>query len=102
MPPKTEAQQTLAMLHRVHESLVHDRTKTAHQMHGFPQRLHEHFKHLDARICELEKQLSHQAHEDDLGQWLMTLPGVGPIAASVLSAEMGDGHQFACTASPRC
>jgi transposase len=33
--PKTEAQQTLSVLHRLRESLVHDRTKTANQMHGF-------------------------------------------------------------------
>ena len=33
--PKTEAQQTLSVLHRLRESLVRDRTKTAHQMHGF-------------------------------------------------------------------
>lgn len=131
LAPKTEAQQTLSMLHRVRESLVHDRTKTANQMHGFLlefgfslptgfavikrlpallaelelppqlvallQRLHEHFKYLDGQIAELEKQLSHQVHEDDLGQRLMTLPGVGPITASVLSAEMGDGHQFAAS-----
>lgn len=35
VPPKTEAQQTFSMLHRMRESLVHDRTKTANQMHGF-------------------------------------------------------------------
>ncbi|WP_019580930.1 IS110 family transposase [Pseudomonas mandelii] len=33
--PKTEAQQTLSVLHRMRESLVHERTKTANQMHGF-------------------------------------------------------------------
>jgi len=33
--PKTEAQQTLSVLHRMRESLVRDRTKTANQMHGF-------------------------------------------------------------------
>ncbi|HQQ72038.1 MAG TPA: IS110 family transposase [Alicycliphilus sp.] len=129
VPPKTEAQQTLSMLHRVRESLVHDRTKTANQMHGFllefgislptgfavikrlpallaehdlpPQliavleRLHAHFKYLDAQIAEAEKELGRQVHEDDLGQRLMTLPGIGPITASVLAAEMGDGQQFA-------
>ncbi|MBR0596247.1 IS110 family transposase, partial [Bacillus altitudinis C16B11] len=30
-----ESQQTLSVLHRMRESLVHDRTKTANQMHGF-------------------------------------------------------------------
>lgn len=33
--PKTEAQQTLSVLHRMRESLVRDRTKTANQVHGF-------------------------------------------------------------------
>jgi len=33
--PKTEAQQTLSVLHRLRESLVRDRTKTVNQMHGF-------------------------------------------------------------------
>ncbi len=33
--PKTETQQTLSVLHRLRESLVRDRTKTANQMHGF-------------------------------------------------------------------
>ena len=33
--PKTESQQTLSVLHRMRESWVHDRTKTANQMHGF-------------------------------------------------------------------
>ena len=32
---KTEAQQTLSVLHRLRESQVRDRTKTANQMHGF-------------------------------------------------------------------
>ena len=128
--PRTEAQQTLSMLHRLRESLVHDRTKATNQMHGFllefgvslptglavarrlpallvehedlpPQlislleRLHAHFKYLDGQVSEVEKMLSRQVHADDLGERLMTLPGVGPITASVLCAEMGDGHQFA-------
>ncbi|MQT46184.1 IS110 family transposase [Pseudomonas helleri] len=33
--PKTEAQQTLSVLHRIRESLVRDRTKIVNQMHGF-------------------------------------------------------------------
>ncbi|WP_236467007.1 MULTISPECIES: IS110 family transposase, partial [unclassified Pseudomonas] len=33
--PKTEAQQTLSVLHRLREPLVRDRTKTVNQMHGF-------------------------------------------------------------------
>lgn len=32
---KTEAQQTLSVLHRLRESLVGERTKAVNQMHGF-------------------------------------------------------------------
>ena len=33
--PQTESQKILSVLHRMRESLMHDRTKTANQMHGF-------------------------------------------------------------------
>jgi len=35
VPPKTEAQQTLSVSHRLPESLVGERTKAVNQMHGF-------------------------------------------------------------------
>jgi len=128
--PKTEAQQCLSALHRVRESLVHDRVKTSNQIHGFLlefgislptgpaatrrlpsvleeqalparlisllERLHRHFKYLDEQIADIEKELARQLKEDDLGQRLLTIPGIGPITASVLAAEMGDGKQYGC------
>ena len=128
--PKTEAQQTLSVLHRMRESLVRDRTKTANQMHGFLlefgislpkglaimkrlaivlaehqlpvrltvllQRLHEHFCYLDEKIKALDKELSSQLAEDDLGTRLLSIPCVGPITASLLAVELGDGKQFGC------
>jgi transposase len=128
--PKTEAQQTLSALHRMRESLVHDRTKTSNQLHAFLlefgislpighavirrlpavlaehtlpprlvqvlQRLHAHFKYLDEQIAEIEKDLTRQLADDDLGQRLMTVPGIGSITASVLASEMGDGKQYRC------
>jgi transposase len=60
------------------------------------QRLHSHFKYLDEQIAEIEKDLTRQLAEDDLGQRLMTVPGIGPITASVLASEMGDGKQYRC------
>ncbi|MGH8379864.1 IS110 family transposase [Pseudomonas sp.] len=126
--PKTEAQQTLSVLHRMRESLVHDRTKTANQMHAFLlefgislpkglavmkrlasvlaehelpaqfishlQRLHEHFAYLDEQIKALDKELVGQLAADDLGSRLLSMPCVGPITASLLAVEMGDGQQF--------
>jgi transposase len=59
-------------------------------------RLHAHYKYLDEQIAEVEKELWLQLQEDDLGQRLMAVPGVGPITASLLSAELGDGKQYGC------
>jgi transposase len=39
-------------------------------------------------------ELTAQLADDDLGQRLMTVPGIGPITASVLASEMGDGKQY--------
>jgi transposase len=128
--PKNEAQQILSALHRVRESLVHDRTKTTNQIHGFLlefgislpighavirrlptilaeqslparlvqvlARLQAHFKYLDGQIAEIDKELTAQLADDDLGQRLMTVPGIGPITASMLASEMGDGKQYRC------
>lgn len=123
---KTEAQQTLSVLHRLRESLVRDRTKTVNQMHGFLlefgislprglaimkrlssvlaehelpvrltvllQQLHDHFVYLDGQIKELDKELAGQLASDNLGSRLLSLPCVGPITASLLAVEMGDGR----------
>lgn len=60
------------------------------------ERLHSHYKYLDEQIAEVEQDLRRQLQEDDLGQRLMEVPGVGPITASLLSAELGDGKQYGC------
>ncbi|MFM0047920.1 IS110 family RNA-guided transposase [Caballeronia grimmiae] len=58
------------------------------------ERLHAHFGYLSEQIAELDKEMGRQLADDDLGTRLMTIPGVGPITASLLSAEMGDGKQY--------
>lgn len=60
------------------------------------ERLHSHFKYLDEQIADIEKELDQELQDDDLGQRLMSIPGVGPITASVLAAEVGDGKQYRC------
>jgi transposase len=58
--------------------------------------LHAHFKYLAEQIAAIDKVLTAQLADDDLGQRLMTVPGIGPITASVLASEMGDGKQYRC------
>lgn len=57
-------------------------------------RLQNHFKYLDEQIADMEKALTQQVRVDDLGQRLMTVPGIGPITASILTAEVGDGKHY--------
>jgi transposase len=124
---KSEAQQTLSVLHRMRESQVRHRTKTINQLHGFLlelgislpkglsvirrlpavlvehelpgrltlllQRQQEHFSYLE----QLDKELASQLADDDLGSRLLSMPCVGPITASLLAAEMGDGKQYGCS-----
>jgi len=60
------------------------------------ERLHSHFSYLEEQIADIEKELNRQLQDDDLGQRLMTIPGIGPLTASVLTAEVGDGKQYRC------
>lgn len=61
------------------------------------ERLHAHYKYLVEQIGEVEKELVRQLADDDLGQRLLAVPGLGPITASLLSAEVGDGKQYRCS-----
>lgn len=61
------------------------------------ERLHAHYKYLVAQIAEVEKELVRQLADDDLGQRLLAVPGLGLITASLLSAEVGDGKQYRCS-----
>lgn len=47
------------------------------------------------RIEEVSKQIQRSVQYSDTARRLMTVPGIGPIAASALEASAGNGHQFA-------
>ncbi len=53
------------------------------------------FKLLEIRIEELSKQIQRSVQYSDTARRLMTVPGIGPLAASALEASAGNGHQFA-------
>lgn len=72
----TEAQQCLSLLHRNRESLMRDRIKAINQ------------------LDDIEKELGRQLQEDEIVRRMVAIPGVRPITASALSAEMGDGKPY--------
>ncbi|EEA02882.1 transposase IS116/IS110/IS902 family protein [Burkholderia sp. H160] len=45
----------------------------------------------------MDKDVARQLADDEIGQRLLTIPGVSQITASVLAAEMGDGKQYRCS-----
>jgi transposase len=54
----------------------------------------ERLKVLETRIEELSKQIQRSVQYSDTARRLMTVPGIGPLAASALEASAGNGRQF--------
>jgi transposase len=59
-------------------------------------RLHQRYMQLHLEIEELDAQIRRQVLDDDAGQRLLTIPGIGPITASSLLAMAGDARSFRC------
>jgi transposase len=49
----------------------------------------------ERRIAELDDQVKEQAQQDEAVKRLMTIPGVGPVVATAITATLGDGRAFA-------
>ncbi len=60
-------------------------------------KLHAHYLYLIEQITELESELNQSIKADATAQRIMTIPGVGPMTASLLSSLLGDGKQFSCS-----
>jgi error-prone DNA polymerase len=52
--------------------------------------LHSHCGAVAARIATLEAQIVNHARHDETARRLATIPGIGPITASLISATVGD------------
>jgi transposase len=49
---------------------------------------------LQARLCEIERELLAWHRSNDVAQRLATIPGVGTVCATALAASVTDPHQF--------
>jgi transposase len=49
---------------------------------------------LDQRIADLTREIEQIAARDERARRLLTIPGIGPLAATALLAAIGDGRQF--------
>lgn len=59
-------------------------------------RLHRRYGQLSEEIAQVETELKRQLIDNEAGQRLLTIPGIGPITASSLLAMAGDVHGFKC------
>lgn len=82
----------LAMMTRLPSALAEHELPA--QLVRLLQRLQAHFSYLNEQIKALDKELASQLAADDLGSRLLSIPCVGPITASLLAVEMGDGQQY--------
>jgi transposase len=53
-----------------------------------------HLTHLDARIAHYEQQLTSLNRECEPARRIMTMPGIGPLTASAITASVASGHEF--------
>lgn len=58
-------------------------------------RLHAHYLYLSEQIEEVDTELKTHLAEDETAQRLLTIPGVGPVTASLLATRLGDGKNYA-------
>ena len=120
---KSEAQQALALVFRMRDLLVRQRTQTINALRGhmaeygwvapkgpsyvallgdlledglgasLPEAARTMFrmmlgmiKEFDAKIAELDREIARRSREDAVARRLMTIPGIGPIAATAIAA----------------
>jgi transposase len=56
--------------------------------------LRTHLTYLDARINHYQQQLTSLNRECEPARRIMTMPGIGPLTASAITASVASGHQF--------
>lgn len=78
-------------LPRVLDDETNDLTPAMRRMLG---EVHEDLGCLDQRIAAITREIEGLAARDDRTRRLMTIPGIGPLAATALLAAIGDGRQF--------
>jgi transposase len=56
--------------------------------------LWQEWKHLDTQISELQQRIVTIAQQDEACQRLLEIPGIGPLAATLVVAAVGNGSAF--------
>ncbi|CAH0192999.1 IS110 family RNA-guided transposase [Pseudomonas mediterranea] len=85
---------TKAAMNQVHEILDDPAAELPQQLKSFIEHLLEEMKRLNDEIKAIDRSIKEQVDTDDAGTRLMSIPGIGPIIASALLADVGDASNF--------
>ncbi len=83
-----------AALRRVPTLLEDPQHSVPLRFKGLVIRLYRQTQQLDQEIKDIESDLKQQLKEDDAGSRLQSIPGIGPITASALLADIGDASSY--------
>jgi transposase len=60
-------------------------------------RLRDRYRALSEDVAVADREIKADLAVNDAGQRLLTIPGIGPITASLLAAEAGDASMYRCS-----
>lgn len=81
-------------MNQVHQILDDPAAELPQQLKSFIEHLLEEMKRLNDEIKAIDRSIKEQVDTDDAGTRLMSIPGIGPIIASALLADVGDASNF--------
>lgn len=85
---------TKAAMNQIHQILDDPAAELPQQLTQFIEHLLEDIKRLTVEIKSIDHSIKEQVAVDDAGTRLMSIPGIGPIIASALLADVGDASNF--------
>lgn len=85
---------TKAAMNQIHQTLDDANTELPPQLKQFIEHLLEDIKRITVEIKSIDRSIKDQVTVDDAGKRLMSIPGIGPIIASALLADVGDASNF--------
>ncbi|WLH02938.1 IS110 family transposase [Pseudomonas beijingensis] len=85
---------TKAAMNQIHQILDDPAADLPQQLKDFIEHLAEETKRLTDEIKAVDRTIKEQVGADDAGTRLMSIPGIGPIIASALLADIGDASNF--------
>lgn len=94
VPVKTLEQQILSTEHKLRKSWVDNRTGMPIRLRNAVERMLLDIQRLTRDIKTIDVEIKQQLSEDAAGMRLLSIPGIGPLTASALLADVGDASTY--------